>query len=124
MVRILRVNELSRVEATVIDMDGRYTRAFGSAKRLFIFDPQALLEGLIEAVARESGDVYVFSYETIAAVMMERFGRGYKTKMANFLRIMRALECASGVRIYLVRFSEKAIRNDPEDLALADTPCP
>lgn len=124
MVRIVRAEGLGRIEATVIDMDGRYTRIFGNAKRLFLFDPQALLEGLIEAVASESGDVYVFSYETIAAVMMERFGRGYKTKMANFLRIMRALECASGVRIYLVRFSEKTLRNDPEDLALADSPCP
>ncbi|MGC8557493.1 MAG: hypothetical protein ACP5NC_00660 [Nitrososphaeria archaeon] len=125
MVKIVRADResLFEIDGYVIDMDGLYSSHYGNAVRLFQKEPQDTIKELFDLFI-DTPNVIVFSYDTLIILLIEMYGRkGYKIRANNLLRAMRILECATGKSITLIRFRDR-FKNDPQDTALADTPCP
>ncbi len=125
MVRIIRAyrESMFKIEGHVIDMDGLYSHNYDNAQVLFEKEPREAIKKLFELIVA-SPPAVVFSYDTLMIMLIEMSGRkGYKTRLNNLLRAMRVLECATGKSITIVRFRER-LKNDPEDTALVDSPCP
>ncbi|MGC8661857.1 MAG: hypothetical protein ACP5TZ_05080 [Nitrososphaeria archaeon] len=125
MVRIVRTSRelIFKIDGNVIDMDGLYSHYYDNAQVVFETEPKKAIEKLFELLAA-APDTVIFSYDTLMILLIEMAGRkGYKTRLNNLLRAMRVLECARGKSITIVRFGDR-VKNDPQDTALADSPCP
>ncbi|MGC9209224.1 MAG: hypothetical protein ACP5GH_05205 [Nitrososphaeria archaeon] len=114
-------DRLSRINGSVIDLDGLYHRSFKDGIVLNSFDLLSLVEDLLRLAAGRS--VHVFSYDTIMFMFMKRYGRRrYKLYFSNFIRSLRVLECVTGANVVLYRYMQK-LRNDPGSLEDYSRPC-
>ncbi|MGC8569201.1 MAG: hypothetical protein ACP5LW_04280 [Nitrososphaeria archaeon] len=114
-------DRLSRINGSVIDLDGLYHRNFKDGIVLNSFDLLSLVEDLLRLASGRS--VHVFSYDTVMFMFMKRYGRRrYKLYFSNFIRSLRVLECVTGANVVLYRYTQK-LRNDPGSLEDYSRPC-
>ncbi len=117
MVSIVKVDRdnITRIEGNVIDLDGYYFKLFKKAELLENFDFYEVVSKIAE-IAAKTKELYIFSYDTLSFLFMKRYGRKrYKLFLSNFIRSLRIIECVTGSKIALLRYSEY-IKNDPGTL--------
>ncbi len=114
-------DRLTRINGSVIDLDGLYYRNFNDGIVLVSFDLLSLVEDLLKLAAGRS--VHIFSYDTLMFMFVKRYGRRrYKLYFSNFLRSLRVLECVTGANVVLYRYVQQ-LRNDPGSVEDYNRPC-